>query len=220
MSVYNRWVLPRLTHFVMRSKMLANYRARALKAATGDVLEIGMGSGLNFPFYGEELRRIIGVEPSAPLVRMAEEGAQQISVPVDFLVMSAEELPLPDSSVDTAVTTWSLCTIPNPVRALREVRRVLRNSGQLIFVEHGLAPEPRVGTLQNRLTPLWCRCAGGCHLNRPIAELVREAGFDIMHLRTGYMSRPKFASFMYEGNARPCQASHASECRLSDRVEE
>jgi len=95
-SVYDRWILPRLTHFVMRSKMLANYRARALRAATSDVLEIGMGSGLNFPCYGEEVRRIIGVEPSAPLVRMAEEGAQQISVPVNFLVMSTEELPLPE----------------------------------------------------------------------------------------------------------------------------
>lgn len=202
MSVYDRWILPRLTHFVMRSQMLADYRARAVAAASGDVLEIGMGSGLNLPFYGQKVRRVIGVEPSAPLVRIAEEGARRVSVPIDFLLISAEELPLPDSSVDTAVTTWSLCTIPDPVKALREVRRVLRNSGQLIFVEHGLAPEPGVATWQNRLTPLWCRCAGGCHLNRPIADLVREAGFVITNLQTGYMSRPKFASFMYEGTAR------------------
>lgn len=202
MSIYDRWILPRLTHFVMRSQMLADYRARAVAAASGDVLEIGMGSGLNLPFYGQKVRRVIGVEPSAPLVRIAEEGARRVSVPIDFLLISAEELPLPDSSVDTAVTTWSLCTIPDPVKALREVRRVLRNSGQLIFVEHGLAPEPGVATWQNRLTPLWCRCAGGCHLNRPIADLVREAGFVITNLQTGYMSRPKFASFMYEGTAR------------------
>ena len=202
MSVYDRWILPRLTHFVMRSQMLADYRARAVAAASGDVLEIGMGSGLNLPFYGQKVRRVIGVEPSAPLVRIAEEGARRVSVPVDFLLISAEELPLPDSSVDTAVTTWSLCTIPDPVKALREVRRVLRSSGQLIFVEHGLAPESGVATWQNRLTPLWCRCAGGCHLNRPIADLVREAGFVITNLQTGYMSRPKFASFMYDGTAR------------------
>jgi len=183
--------------------MLSDYRSRAAAAATGEVLEIGMGSGLNLPYYGQQVRRIIGVEPSAPLVQMAEERARQISIPVDFLLISAEELPLPDSSVDTAVTTWSLCTIPDPVKALREVRRVLRNSGQLIFVEHGLAPEPRVARWQSRLTPIWCRCAGGCHLNRPIADIVREAGFNIMDLRTGYMSRPKFASFMYEGGARP-----------------
>jgi len=201
-SVYDRWILPRLTHFVMRSQMLADYRARAVAAASGDVLEIGMGSGLNLPFYGQKVRRVIGVEPSAPLVRIAEEGARRVSVPVDFLLISAEELPLPDSSVDTAVTTWSLCTIPDPVKALREVRRVLRSSGQLIFVEHGLAPESGVATWQNRLTPLWCRCAGGCHLNRPIADLVREAGFVITNLQTGYMSRPKFASFMYDGTAR------------------
>lgn len=203
MSIYDRWILPRLTHFVMRGRMLADYRARAVAAASGDVLEIGMGSGLNLPFYGHQVRRIIGVEPSAPLVQMAEVGARGISVPVDFLLISAEKLPLPDSSVDTAVTTWSLCTIPDPVKALREVRRVLRSSGQLIFVEHGLAPEPGVASWQNRLTPLWCRCAGGCHLNRPIADLVREADFVITNLRTGYMSRPKFASFMYEGFARP-----------------
>lgn len=202
MSVYDRWILPRLTHFVMRSQMLADYRARAVAAASGDVLEIGMGSGLNLPFYGQKVRRVIGVEPSAPLVRIAEEGARRVSVPVDFLLISAEELPLPDSSVDTAVTTWSLCTIPDPVKALREVRRVLRSSGQLIFVEHGLAPESGVAAWQNRLTPLWCRCAGGCHLNRPIADLVREAGFVITNLQTGYMSRPKFASFMYDGTAR------------------
>jgi ubiquinone/menaquinone biosynthesis C-methylase UbiE len=201
-SVYDRWILPRLTHFVMRSQMLADYRARAVAAASGDVLEIGMGSGLNLPFYGQKVRRVIGVEPSAPLVRIAEEGARRVSVPVDFLLISAEELPLPDSSVDTAVTTWSLCTIPDPVKALREVRRVLRSSGQLIFVEHGLAPESGVATWQNRLTPLCCRCAGGCHLNRPIADLVREAGFVITNLQTGYMSRPKFASFMYDGTAR------------------
>jgi ubiquinone/menaquinone biosynthesis C-methylase UbiE len=201
-SVYDRWILPRLTHFVMRSQMLADYRARAVAAASGDVLEIGMGSGLNLPFYGQKVRRVIGVEPSAPLVRIAEEGARRVSVPVDFLLISAEELPLPDSSVDTAVTTWSLCTIPDPVKALREVRRVLRSSGQLIFVEHGLAPESGVAAWQNRLTPLWCRCAGGCHLNRPIADLVREAGFVITNLQTGYMSRPKFASFMYDGTAR------------------
>ena len=162
-----------------------------------------MGSGLSFLHYGHKVRRVIGVEPSAPLLRMAGQAAQRVTFPVDLICVSAEELSLPDSSVDTAVTTWTVCTIPDPTEALREVRRVLRSSGQLVFVEHGLAPEPGVAGWQDRLTPFWCRCAGGCHLNRPIADLVCDAGFSLTNLRTGYMTRPKFASLMYEGFARP-----------------
>jgi ubiquinone/menaquinone biosynthesis C-methylase UbiE len=203
MSVYDRWILPRLTHLVMRNPMLTEYRARALAQASGDVLEIGMGSGLNLPFYGHQVGRVFGVEPSEPLVRLAEAGARAVSMPVEVLSTSAEELPLADDSVDTAVSTWSLCTIPDPVKALGELRRVLRSSGAFIFVEHGQAPDQGVMRWQNRLTPLWCRCTGGCHLNRPIADLVRGAGFVINDLKTCYMARPRFATFMYEGTARP-----------------
>lgn len=203
MSFYDHWILPRLTHLVMRSPRLAEYRARAVAHARGDVLEIGMGSGLNLPFFRDDVRRIVGVEPSLPLARLAELRARELSVPVDVLLATAEDLPLADASVDTAVTTWSLCTIPEPVRALREVRRVLRPGGQLVFVEHGRSPEEGVARWQDRLTPLWRRCAGGCHLNRPIDALIREAGFVIPDLQTGYMAGPRVATFMYEGFAKP-----------------
>jgi SAM-dependent methyltransferase len=203
LGLYDRWILPRLTHLAMRSSVLGPFRSRALARARGEVLEIGMGSGLNLPFYGHEVRRVLGVEPSLPLVRLARDGARDVDFPVEVLTRSAEELPLPDASLDTAVTTWSLCTIPDPLRALREVRRVLRSDGQLIFVEHGRAPEAGVARWQDRLTPLWRRCAGGCHLNRPIDALVRDAGFAITSLDMGYMAGPKFVTFMYEGTAKP-----------------
>ena len=203
MSLYERWILPRLTHLSMRQKQLAAYRARALAGARGRVLEIGTGSGLNLPFYGHGVERVLGVDPSPELIRLAERGASKTSFPVEFLVQSAEEMPLQKDSIDTAVTAWTLCTIPDAVRALREVRRVLKRDGLLIFVEHGRAPEPKVVAWQNRLTPLWERCAGGCHLNRKIDDLVRAGGFNIAELQTGYAKGPRPMAFMYEGRATP-----------------
>jgi ubiquinone/menaquinone biosynthesis C-methylase UbiE len=203
MSLYERWILPRLTHLSMRQKQLAAYRARALAGARGRVLEIGIGSGLNLPFYGHGVERVLGVDPSPELIRLAERGASKTSFPVEFLVQSAEEMPLQKDSIDTAVTAWTLCTIPDAVRALREVRRVLKRDGLLIFVEHGRAPEPKVVAWQNRLTPLWERCAGGCHLNRKIDDLVRAGGFNIAELQTGYAKGPRPMAFMYEGRATP-----------------
>jgi SAM-dependent methyltransferase len=203
MSLYDRCVLPHLTNLVMRCPQLSAYRKRAAEQARGDVLEIGIGSGLNLPLYGGEVRREIGVEPSQVLARLAREKGDGLGFPLELLVQSAEELPLPDHSMDTAVTTWSLCTIPDAGHALREVRRALRPEGHLVFVEHGRSSEPRVAGWQDRLTPLWRRCAGGCHLNRPIDELVRDAGFAIVELEAGYMGRSKVATFMYEGVARP-----------------
>ena len=199
MSLYERWILPRLTHFSMRQKQLAAYRARALAGARGNVLEIGIGSGLNLPFYGHGVKRVLGIDPSPELTRLAQKAAGQASFPVEFFNQSAEEIPLEKDSVDTAVTTWSLCTIPDPVKALQEVRRVLKPDGLLIFVEHGRAPEPKVVAWQDPLTP----CAGGCHLNRKIDDLVRHGGFNIAGLQTGYAKGPRPMAFMYEGHARP-----------------
>lgn len=203
LGLYDRWILPRLTHLVMRSPRLAAYRQRAVARARGEVLEIGMGSGLNLPFYSDDVCRVLGLEPSLPLVRLAQQDARKSRLPLEVLIGSAEVLPLPDASIDTAVTTWSLCTIPDPLRALREIRRVLKSEGELLFVEHGLAPEPTIARWQSRLTPLWRRCTGGCHLDRPIEVLVQEAGFAITKLEKGYMGMPRFATFMYEGVARP-----------------
>lgn len=203
MGLYDAWIVPRLTHLAMSQKSFAAYRARALAEARGRVLEIGIGSGLNLPFYGHQVQRIIGVDPSPTLVRIAEGSAQRGTIPVEIRIQSAESLPVEDGSIDTAVTTWSLCTIPDPVRALREVRRALAPGGRLVFVEHGLAPDPGVARWQNRLTPLWMRCAGGCHLNRPIDDLIRRAGFEFEDLRNGYMRSKRSLAFLYEGRAKP-----------------
>jgi ubiquinone/menaquinone biosynthesis C-methylase UbiE len=202
LGLYDRCILPRLTHLVMRNRRLAAYRERAVAHARGEVLEIGMGSGLNLPFYGDDVRRVLGVDPSLPLVRRARQEARKRRFPLEVLIGTAEALPLPDASVDTAVTTWSLCTLPDPLKALSEVRRVLRAEGELLFVEHGQAPEANVARWQDRLTPLWRCGTGGCHLNRPIDAVFRQAGFAITSLEKGYMGMPRFATFMYEGTAK------------------
>lgn len=204
MGFYEREVLPWLTHLVMRQPPLTVYRRRVLEHAVGEVLEIGMGSGLNLPLYGQRVTSVLSVEPSGPLAAMARKVAGRVTMPLMVIEQSAEELPLPDHSIDTAVTTWTLCTIPDPLRALREVRRVLRPEGRLIFVEHGLAPDLSVARWQRRLTPMWKRCAGGCHLDGPTADLICRAGFHITELGTGYMPGPRPMTFMSEGVAQKC----------------
>jgi ubiquinone/menaquinone biosynthesis C-methylase UbiE len=169
--------------------------------AKGIVLEAGIGSGLNMPFYSNDVTKLYGVDPSPELLRMARERAASMLFPVTLLEREAEHIPLAGESVDTVVVTWSLCSIANPEAALRELRRVLRPGGTFIFVEHGLAPEAGVRKWQNRLTPVWKRFAGGCHLNRPVADLIRNAGFTITDLRTEYLPGPRPMTFMYEGIA-------------------
>jgi ubiquinone/menaquinone biosynthesis C-methylase UbiE len=203
MGVYGRWILPRLLHFAMGQKDLRAYRAELIPAARGRVLEIGIGSGLNLPFYGHEVAEVIGVDPSPELLRMAETRARSTALPVRLVNRSAEELPLEDASFDTVVMTWTLCSIPNPDAALREMKRVLKPSGELLFVEHGLSPDPGVAAWQHRLTPLWKRIGGGCHLDRDVDDLIRSAGWMLTILKTGYMRRgPRPMTFMYEGHAR------------------
>jgi len=185
----------------MRNGQLAPYRQRVISLASGRVLEIGVGSGLNLPFYNSHATEIVGLDPHPKLIDMASHQAS--SVPAKILGGSAESIPVDTASIDTVVTTWTLCTIPDVMAALREMRRVLKPRGQLLFVEHGLAPEEGVRRWQHRLTPLWKGIAGGCHLDRPIAELVKNAGFEIAHIETGYMAGPKPMTFVYEGSAHP-----------------
>ena len=203
MSFYRRHVLPCLLHLTMRQKQLVPFRRRVIGAAEGRVLEIGIGSGLNLPLYGPAVRAVIALEPSPELLRMARRRAAAAVVPVEFLEASAETLPLDDVSVDTVVTTWTLCTIPDAPRALAEMRRVLKPDGALLFVEHGRAPEPGVARWQDRLDPLWSRVAGGCHLNRKIDELISGSGFRIDSLEHARLPGPRTHSFLYEGRARP-----------------
>jgi ubiquinone/menaquinone biosynthesis C-methylase UbiE len=203
MGFYNDVVLPRLCHMAMRNRHLAPYRRRVLSGAQGEVLEIGIGSGLNLPFYGPHVRGIYGLEPSPQLVRIARRAAEHSDRPVALIEGSAEAIPFDDKSLDTIVTTWTLCSIPHADRALAEMRRVLKPGGQLLFVEHGLGPEAAVAQWQRRLTPFWSKISGGCHLDRPIQALIAQAGFDCTHLETGYMKGPTPMTYMYEGRAVP-----------------
>jgi len=201
MSFYADIILPRLCHVAMRNRRLLPYRERVVGAATGRVLEIGIGSGLNLPFYPAAVREITALDPAAPLLAMARQRAR--SLPITFLEASAEAIPIESGRFDAVVTTWTLCTIPNAPAALAEMRRVLSPGGRLLFVEHGLAPDDRVRRWQDRLTPPWKALSGGCHLNRPIQTLIEANGFRVERLETGYAPGPKVMTFLYEGAARP-----------------
>ncbi|MBI5262758.1 MAG: class I SAM-dependent methyltransferase [Bradyrhizobium sp.] len=203
MGFYQSHVVPCLTHLAMSQKQLTPFRQHVAGSAEGRVLEIGVGSGLNFPFYGRGVSSVIGLEPSPSLLHRARSRASSAPVPVSLLDASAEAIPLDDHSVDTVVTTWTLCTIPDSAHALAEVRRVLKPSGRLLFVEHGRAPEPSVARWQDRLDPLWSRLAGGCHLNRKMDDLVTGAGFRIEQLQHARLPGPRTHTFLYEGSARP-----------------
>ncbi len=199
--MYNRYVLPRLIDFAMKRDDATRLREAYIPKAKGVVLEVGIGSGLNLPFYSDAVTRLYGIDPSAELLAMARRRTAAARFPVEFFHQEAERVPLPAASIDTVVVTWSLCSIGNPTAALREMRRVLKPEGAFVFVEHGLAPDADVRKWQNRLTPAWRRFAGGCHLNRPMADMIRDAGFAIDDLRTEYVPGPRPMTFMYEGIA-------------------
>ena len=201
MGFYEKMVLPRLLDLAMRNSRLADYRQETIRAARGVVLEIGVGSGLNLPLYGAAVDRVCGLDPSPELLDRARERIAAARVPVSLIRASAEQLPFRDAAFDTLVMTWTLCSIPNPSVALAEVRRALKPVGLLLFVEHGLAPEPRIMRWQRRLTPYWKRIGGGCHLDRKMDDLIRAAGFRVEALETGYMKGPKPWTFMYRGSA-------------------
>ncbi len=203
MSFYQERVLPHVINLAMRNRELLPYRERVISAAQGRVLEIGIGSGLNLPFYPKSVREIVGLEPSPRLISMAQRATSRCESAVEFIEGSAEAIPLDRGSVDTVVTTWTLCSIPRVAVALAEMRRVLRPGGQLLFVEHGRAPEQNIRAWQDRLTPVWKCIGGGCHLNRPIRQLIESADFSFLDIETGYGTGPKPMTYMYEGRARP-----------------
>ena len=202
MGLYERFVLPTLLDVTMRQKPIARQRAKVVPRAAGCVLEIGIGSGLNLAFYERaKVEKLYGLDPSLELQKLARKRAAEAGLDVEFLALSGESIPLDDASVDTVVTTYTLCTIPDAERALGEMHRVLRPGGHLLFSEHGRAPDESVVRWQDRLNPVWKRIAGGCNLNRPMADLIAGAGFALRDLQTMYVPGPRPVTFTYWGAA-------------------
>jgi ubiquinone/menaquinone biosynthesis C-methylase UbiE len=202
LGFYQHRILPRLIHFGMAQKQLMPLREHLVAGARGRVLEIGIGSGLNLPFYPRNTGLLLGLDPSRELLHMAKRHSSWVHFPVELSEGRAEDIPLDDGAVDHVVMSWTLCSVVDPLRALSEIRRVLRPGGSLLFVEHGRAPDPRISRWQERLTPLWRRLAGGCHLDRPITLLIEASGLRLADLETGHLIRgPRIASFHYRGRA-------------------
>jgi len=200
---YDRFILPRLIDLTCRCKVATERRAALVPRASGAVLEVGVGSGLNLGFYSASVTRLVAVDPSEEMLSIARKRTAGAAFPVDLRRESADALSLEDRSVDTIVMTFTLCSIPEPLRALREMRRVLKPGGRLLFVEHGLAPDAGVRRWQERLNPLWNRLAGGCNLNRQVDVLLGEGGFRLAELHADYLPGPRLLTYAYQGSALP-----------------
>jgi ubiquinone/menaquinone biosynthesis C-methylase UbiE len=201
MGFYEDQVLPRAIDVMLGAKEMAPLRRRVTAGVEGEVLEVGFGSGRNVPFYPATTTRVRAVDPATVGRKLAAKRVAASPVPVEYVGLDGEALPLPDQSVDHVLTTWTLCTIPDVHRALLEIRRVLRPGGALHFLEHGRSPDPKVKAWQDRLTPMQRRLFGGCHLNRPIDDLLRGAGLDVATLDNYYLRGPKSLGYMFEGVA-------------------
>jgi ubiquinone/menaquinone biosynthesis C-methylase UbiE len=204
MNLYRRIIFPQLLDLALSGERMERYRRQLLAHVQGAVLEIGFGTGLNLPCYPEHIRKITGVDPNPGMGSLARRRIASSPIAVDWQVADAQELPFPSQSFDSVVSTWTLCSIPNVAKALREIRRVLRAGGKLFFLEHGLSEDPQVQRWQNRLNPLQKVIADGCNLNRDMARLIREAGFRFEQLERFYMAdQPKLIGYTYQGIALP-----------------
>lgn len=203
MGFYERRVLPWLLDMAMSAKPITYQRKKVVPLAEGRVLEIGIGAGQNLAFYDPaKVSHVWGLEPSPEMRARALKRAKDISFNLEFLDLKAEEIPLPDKAADTVLVTYTLCTIPDVVRALKGMRRVLKPGGRMIFCEHGKAPDADVQKWQERITPVWKVIGGGCHVGRPIPDLIREGGFRIEKMETMYLpATPRFAGYNYWGSA-------------------
>ena len=204
MGLYSRYILPRVVHFTCGLKPNMRQREKVVPNARGRVLEVGIGSGLNLPFYDPtKVSKVWGLDPAPEMTRMAERVVRSMPFEVEFIGLPGNEIPLEDNSVDTVLVTYTLCTIPDTTPAFRQMSRVLRPGGELIFCEHGAAPDASVRRWQDRLNPIWKRLGGGCNLNRAIPVLIEAGGFRIKSLDTMYIPGWRPASFNYWGTAIP-----------------
>tara|TARA_Y100001960_G_scaffold225725_1_gene236352 strand:- start:1857 stop:2477 length:621 start_codon:yes stop_codon:yes gene_type:complete len=204
MGFYDKYILPTFLNCACGTKPMQYQRKKIVPFAKGDVLEIGIGSGLNLPFYDlDQINKIWGLDPSEELNSMAKKVARDIDIDVDLIIGGAEEIPLPENSIDTILLTYTLCTIPKVKDSIKEIERVLKPSGSMLFCEHGLAPDEKVAKWQQRLNPYWKKIAGGCNLNRDIPKIIQDSSFKITKLETMYLpSTPKFAGFNYWGEVK------------------
>ena len=201
MGLYDKYILPKFLNCACGSKPINYQRQKVVPLAKGKVLDIGIGSGLNIPFYNsDKIDKVIGIDPSHELIELAKELANDSKASIELVIGSAESIPYPDNFFDTVLVTYTMCTIPNVEIANKEMWRVLKDDGRLIFCEHGLAPDKKISKWQNRIDPFWGKIAGGCHLNRDIQKLITDEGFSFETLDKMYIpSTPKFAGYNYWG---------------------
>ncbi len=202
MGFYDDQVLPRFIDVTLGNKRMGKLRRRALEGLSGTVVEIGFGSGTNVPYYPSAVERVYAIDPALVGRKLAAKRLAASSIPVEFVGLDGTVIPLADASIDNALSTWTLCTIPDVDEALREIRRVLRPGGHLVFLEHGLSDDPRVARRQHRFNPIQQRIAGGCNLDRDPGALIAAAGFDVERVDTFTIAGPKILSAMYAGRAR------------------
>ena len=204
MSFYNKYILPKVLNCTCASKPINYQRDKIVPLAEGVVLDVGIGSGLNIPFYNKtKIKQLYGLDPSKELLDIAKSVAKEKKLEIEFLECGAESIPLPDKSIDNVLITYTMCTIPDVAISNSEIMRILKDDGKLLFCEHGLAPDKNIAKWQKRINPLWSKIAGGCNLNKDIPSLISSSGFKILNMEEMYLpGTPKFAGYNYWGVAK------------------
>ena len=205
MSFYEKYILPRFLNCACASEPITYQRKKVVPLAEGKILEVGIGSGLNLPFYNKsKIEEIWGIDPSEELNAMAKKVAIKEDINVNFITSSAEDIPFPDDYFDTVLITYTMCTIPSVLQANKEIRRVLKHNGKMIFCEHGVSPDENIKKWQKRLNSIWGKIAGGCNINRNIPMLIKSSGFKIVEMDEMYLPKtPRIAGYNYWGYAKP-----------------
>ena len=205
MSFYEKYILPRFLNCACASEPITYQRKKVVPLAEGKILEVGIGSGLNLPFYNKsKIEEIWGIDPSEELNTMAKKVAIKEDINVNFITSSAEDIPFPNDYFDTVLITYTMCTIPSVLQANKEIRRVLKHNGKMIFCEHGVSPDENIKKWQKRLNSIWGKIAGGCNINRNIPMLIKSSGFKIVEMDEMYLPKtPRIAGYNYWGYAKP-----------------